>query len=197
MYGSGINDDSFINTQPGILRQFANHVFSTTTESKTEVLNTLQYIFCASIPIFLLNKGVAMFIPLADDMKGSLEIVAEIVVQLLFMIMGIILIHRCITYFPTYSGYKYDPLILTNNILTFLILLFSIQSKLSAKMNILYFRIQEYIDNARGKTDYVPPPVSSNVPPPVRPDMVSGSNAMAEHNTPPFFIKPATSSIQF
>lgn len=194
MYGAGIQDESFLNTRPGVLRQFAYHVFSTTTESKTEVFNAIQYVFCAVLPIFLLNKGIAFLIPGVDDVKGSLEIAAEIAIQLVFMFMGMILIHRCITFFPTYSGYKYDPLILTNSILAFLILLFSIQSKLSAKMNILFFRAQEYVDAWRGvEPEYVPPAVSSGHPPPVRPERHDAPSP----DPPLFSIKPTTSSIHF
>jgi len=59
------------------------------------------------------------------------------------MFCGIILIHRTITYFPTYSGFKYEDLSLTNVILAFLIIIFSIQTKIGLKINILVDRIYE------------------------------------------------------
>jgi hypothetical protein len=59
------------------------------------------------------------------------------------MFCGIIVIHRVITYFPTYSGFKYENLILTNVILAFLILVLSIQTKLGIKVNILVDRANE------------------------------------------------------
>jgi hypothetical protein len=59
------------------------------------------------------------------------------------MFCGIIIIHRVITYFPTYSGFKYENLVLTNVILAFLVLVLSIQSKIGMKVNILFDRLIE------------------------------------------------------
>jgi hypothetical protein len=59
------------------------------------------------------------------------------------MFCGVIVIHRMITYFPTYSGFKYESLTLTNMILGFLIIVLSIQTKLGIKVNILVDRALE------------------------------------------------------
>jgi hypothetical protein len=59
------------------------------------------------------------------------------------MFCGIIVIHRIISYIPTYSGFKYENLILTNVILAFLIIVLSIQTKLGIKVNILVDRLSE------------------------------------------------------
>jgi hypothetical protein len=72
-----------------------------------------------------------------------LELLAEIFIQIVIMFCGIILVHRIITYIPTYSGFKYESLVLTNVILAFLILVLSIQTKLGLKVNILVDRVGE------------------------------------------------------
>ena len=95
------------------------------------------------MPIFLLNKFIQRFIPEADLEKSSLELLLEILVQILVIFLGVILIHRIITYVPTYSGFKYESLMLTNAILPFLVIVLSIQSKLGLKTNILYDRFLE------------------------------------------------------
>ena len=59
------------------------------------------------------------------------------------MFCGVIIVHRIITYFPTYSGFKYENLALTNVILSFLIIVLSIQTKLGIKVNILVDRALE------------------------------------------------------
>ena len=59
------------------------------------------------------------------------------------MFCGIIIIHRIINYIPTYSGFKYEALNLTNVIIAFLIIVLSIQTKLGIKVNIIYDRIYE------------------------------------------------------
>ena len=81
------------------------------------------------------------FIPDADDEKSSLEIFAEVFFQIILMIGGIIIIHRIITYIPTYSGFKYETLSLTNVIIAFLIIVLSIQTKLGIKINVLWDRL--------------------------------------------------------
>ena len=122
---------------------FLSHIFSTTEEGKAEILNVVQYAMMGVVPIVVLNKIIQRFIPEADSESSSLELLAEILIQLVIMFCGIIIIHRMITYFPTYSGFKYESLTLTNVILAFLIIVLSIQTKLGIKVNILVERALE------------------------------------------------------
>jgi len=124
-------------------KTFLGHVFSTNEESMAEFLNVIQYSTMGVIPIVVLNKIVQRFVPDADTEKSSLEILAEILIQLIVMFCGIVVIHRVITYFPTYSGFKYENLVLTNVILAFLIILLSIQTKMGIKVNILVDRFYD------------------------------------------------------
>ena len=124
-------------------KTFFSHVFSTTEEGKAEIMNVIQYSLMGVIPIVILNKLIQRFIPEADDEKSSLEILVEILIQIIVMFCGIIVIHRIITYVPTYSGFKYENLILTNVILAFLIIVLSIQTKLGIKVNILADRLND------------------------------------------------------
>uniref|UniRef100_A0A6C0I1U1 Uncharacterized protein n=1 Tax=viral metagenome TaxID=1070528 RepID=A0A6C0I1U1_9ZZZZ len=124
-------------------KTFFSHVFSSTEEGKAEILNVVQYALMGIIPIIILNKLIQRFIPEADVDKSNLELLAEIFIQMIVMFCGIILIHRTITYFPTYSGFKYEDLVLTNVILAFLIIIFSIQTKIGLKLNILVDRVYD------------------------------------------------------
>lgn len=124
-------------------KTFFNQVFSNTEDGKAEILNVVQYALMGIIPVVVLNKLVQRFIPEADTEKSSLEILVEVFIQLIVMFCGIILIHRSIAYLPTYSGFKYETLNLTNIILAFLIITLSIQTKLGIKVNILYDRVLE------------------------------------------------------
>jgi len=122
---------------------FINHVFNTSDEGKAEVLNVIQYSLTAILPVVLLNKTIQKFIPEADIEKSSLELLAEIFIQTVVMFIGVVLIHRVITYFPTYSGYKYEAFNLTTVILAFLVIVLSLQTKLGIKVNILVDRALE------------------------------------------------------
>jgi hypothetical protein len=124
-------------------KSFLTHVFSTTEEGKAEILNVVQYSVLGVIPIVILNKLIQRYIPDADPDNSTLEILVEIFIQLIVMFCGIIVIHRIITYIPTYSGFKYESLTLTNVILAFLIIVLSIQTKLGIKVNIIVDRLVE------------------------------------------------------
>jgi len=124
-------------------KSFLGHVFSTTEEGKAEIFNVVQYACIGVVPIVILNKLIQRFVPEADSDKSSLELLVEIFIQIVVMFCGIIIIHRMITFIPTYSGFKYDNLILTNVILAFLVIVLSIQTKLGIKVNILVDRVSE------------------------------------------------------
>ena len=124
-------------------KTFFGHVFSTNDESIAEFINIIQYSSLGVVPIVFLNKLIQRFVPDADTEKSSLEILAEILIQLIVMFCGIIVIHRIITYIPTYSGFKYENLVLTNVVLAFLIIILSIQTKLGIKVNILVDRLYD------------------------------------------------------
>ena len=57
---------------------FFKHVFNFNDESKSEMLNIIQYAVLAVIPVIVLNKLMQKYVPEADDEKGSVEITAEI-----------------------------------------------------------------------------------------------------------------------
>lgn len=166
---------------------FFSHVFSTTEEGKGEILNVGQYALMGVIPVVILNKLIQQFIPEADHGKSTIELTIEIAIQIIVMFCGMLLIHRTITYFPTYSGFNYENMNLTNVALAFLIIVLSIQTKLGIKVNILYDRLMELWNgpssnqgkaNGRNKMR-VTPGMMSHVPsqadhldsPPVQTDM--------------------------
>jgi len=130
-------------TTEGPKKTFLGHVFSSSSESKAEFLNVIQYSLMGVIPVVFLNKSIQRFIPEADPEKSSLEVLVEIFIQLVVMFCGIIVIHRVITYFPTYSGFKYENLALTSVVLAFLIIVLSIQTKMGLKVNILVDRVND------------------------------------------------------
>jgi hypothetical protein len=122
---------------------FFKHVFNMTPEGNAELLNIIQYSIVGLIPVLILNKLVHNYIPDVDEDKSSLELLVEILIQLIIMFCGVVLIHRGITYLPTYSGYLYESLNLTSVALPFLIIVLSLQTKVGLKLNILYDRILE------------------------------------------------------
>ena len=143
-------------------KTFMTHVFSTTEDGKAEVFNVIQYASLGVVPAIILNKIIQKFVPEADLDKSSIELLVEIFLQILIMFCGIIVIHRTITYIPTYSNFKYEAMSLTNVILSFLVVILSIQSKLGIKTNIIYDRVLE-LWNGDNANDYKKKMVRKNV----------------------------------
>ena len=71
---------------------FLSHVFSSTDESKGEMVNVVQYALLGVIPVLLLNKLIHRFIPEADPDKSSIELLVEIAIQLMIIFIGIIIV---------------------------------------------------------------------------------------------------------
>ena len=133
------------NGKPG----FFKHVFNFDEDSKCEIMNIVQYAILALIPVIILNKTMQRFVPEADDEKGNFEILAEVVGQVIAMFLGILVIHRVITYIPTYSGEKYCDFAITNIILAVLVIILSLQTKLGEKVSIIVDRIMELWEGPR------------------------------------------------
>lgn len=131
-------------------QNFFKHVFNFEDDSKADMLNIIQYSLIAIIPVIILNKTMAKYVPEADETKGSLEVVAEVIVQIIIMFVGLLMIHRVITYVPTYSGMKYPDFNIIFIILAVLMITLSLQTKLGEKVSLLFDRVIELWD---GKSD--------------------------------------------
>ena len=129
---------------------FLKHVFNFDDDSKSEILNIIQYALIAIIPVIILNKTVGKYVPESDDKKSSLEITAEIIIQVIVTFMGLLIIHRIITFIPTYSKTKYPNFNIIYIVLAILMITMSLQTKLGEKVNILVERI---IDLWEGRAD--------------------------------------------
>jgi len=127
---------------------FIKHVFNFEDDSKAEMLNIIQYSLLAIVPIILLNKLSQKYVPEADEEKGSFEILAEVIIQILVIFLGLLLINRIITYVPTYSGVKYPEVSIICIVLAVLMITLSLQTKLGEKVSILTDRLMELWDGS-------------------------------------------------
>ena len=120
---------------------FLSSVFSFDDDFKASFMNINQYIFLALIPIILLTKTIKRFTPDPDNEKGSFEILFEILAQLFFLFAGLFIINRIVVYIPTYSEVDYE-IFPISSVLIGLMILFSFQTAIAEKMNILSERIE-------------------------------------------------------
>lgn len=129
---TGNNEDGFIKT-----------VFPFDEEQKGLLLNIIQYSVLAIIPIVILLKVIKNYIPEAEDDKGSLVILVEVIGQIVVMFMALYFIHKIIEYIPTYSGLRYGDVNVFNIIPAILLISITMQTKLGEKVQILVDRIWE------------------------------------------------------
>ena len=122
---------------------FFEYVFNFDDENKNTIMNMLQYTILSIIPVILILKLTKHIFPEEDDTKGSLEITAESIGQLLIIILGIWFTNKIIQFIPTYSGEAYHKFNEITFILPFMIILATMQTKLGAKFNILTNRVLE------------------------------------------------------
>ena len=132
-------------------KSFFKHVLNFDDDSKSDILNIIQYALIAIIPVVILNKSMGKYVPESDDKKGSVEISAEIVIQIIVTFIGLLIIHRIITYIPPYSGSQYPEFHIVYIILAILMITMSLQTKIGEKVSILVERIVELWDGTSGK----------------------------------------------
>lgn len=122
---------------------FFEYVFNFDDENKNNIMNMLQYTVLSIIPVILILKLTKNIFPEEDDTKGSLEITAESIGQLLIIMLGIWFTNKIIQFIPTYSGESYHKFNEITFILPFMIILATMQTKLGSKLNILTNRVME------------------------------------------------------
>ena len=119
---------------------FFSHVFNFEQDSRNEMVNIAQYTIFSIVFITLLNRAIQDYMPEVDKDKGSIAIFVEITIQCIVLFLGILFIHRIITYIPSVSGTKYADQNIITIILPTLILLLSM-STLGQKVGIIVDRL--------------------------------------------------------
>jgi hypothetical protein len=133
-------------------KDFFKHVFNMNEDSKSDMMNIVQYAILSVTPVVLLNKTMSKYVPEADESKGSVEIGAEVVLQIIVMFIGLLLIHRINTFIPTFSGEKYPEFNIVYIILAVLMITLSLQTKLGEKVSILSDRVMQLWEGREGLT---------------------------------------------
>lgn len=128
---------------------FLNYVFNFDTENKHRIMNMIQYTLLTIIPVLLILRGIKHIIPEDDESKGSFEILAESLGQVIVIMLAIWLTNKIINYIPTYSGEEYPKFNEISFIIPFIIILATMQTKLGAKFNILIDRVMNLIFGPR------------------------------------------------
>ena len=124
---------------------FFSYVFNFDTENKHRIMNMLQYTLLSIVPVLLILRGIKHLIPVDDESKGSIEILAESVGQVILIMLAIWITNKIINFIPTYSGEEYPKFNEISFVIPFIIILATMQTKLGAKFNILIERVMNMI----------------------------------------------------
>lgn len=121
---------------------FVKHVFNFDNDTKNELMNMIQYLLLAIIPLTFFNKLICSFIPEVDESKGNFDLLSEVILHLILTILSIYLVNRVITFVPTYSGRTLDNVNFIN--IALVLLMFNRKSK--TKLDVLFKRVQAMWD---------------------------------------------------
>jgi len=185
-----VDTDNLVNINKNInINGFINHVFNFDSENKANMFNLVQYIAIGIIPITIILKLIKNYIPEEDDRKHCVEIILEIFIQLLAIFFSIWFIDKFIRFWPTFSKVNYHKFNELNLVLPLLIILITMQTKLGAKINILWQRL---LDLWSGKIQLPPqnnnnvsvsqPIITPGVNQPSRADNLDNSNPPTQNN---------------
>lgn len=116
---------------------FINHVFNFNNDTKVELLNLGQYLILALIPLSFLNKFIESLIPKADESRGSVEILVEVLGHSFLLLASVFLVDRIIQFVPSYSGKEMNAISLATLVIVFIMF----TSKTRQKMDLLYSRV--------------------------------------------------------
>uniref|UniRef100_A0A6C0LY78 Uncharacterized protein n=1 Tax=viral metagenome TaxID=1070528 RepID=A0A6C0LY78_9ZZZZ len=118
---------------------FIQHVTRFDTETKSELSNLLQYLVIVIVPIYILNRTINGVIPDFNESKGNIELLGEVVMQVISLLLGVFIIHRIVTFIPTFSGNNLSEINFMNVVL---IIVFSgLNSENGKKINHVYNRL--------------------------------------------------------
>ena len=181
--------------QPKENENFFNYIFNFDENNKAAFQNMFQYTFIAIPLVIIVLKLINHFTPTEDDSKGTIEITGELIITISSLILSIWFINKIIRFIPTFSKFPYPtPDSPVNFMIPFLILLFTMQTKVGSKVNILVERILNIIDNKPddkskkkpGKEGYIssqPISVNSSPPPQMTPPSLTGVQSPSNNTT--------------
>jgi len=99
-------------------KDFIKHVFYFSDDHKSDLFNTIQYLFIAFFPVLIINRSInKLYLEFGtqndeNELKktSSLKLLVEVLSHLSLTVVLLYTINKFITYFPTYSGKEYIKL---------------------------------------------------------------------------------------
>ena len=122
-------------------KSFVDYITSFSASEKAQMMNLVQYCGIAVIPLLAVLKLMKIYMPVNNLLKPTSELVFEVLVQMIVILVSFFFIHKLVLYFPTYSQVNYENFSLLSGMLPLLFLMFTLDTKISEKLNILFDRL--------------------------------------------------------
>jgi hypothetical protein len=123
---------------------FFKKVTTIDDDQKDSLMNGIQYIAMATIPVALADMLLRrFFLDKEPENKGTIELLAEILGQVIVTIILMFCIHKVIIAIPTYSGKAMNRINYTSLSLGMLITLFSLNHNIRNKMDVVLGRLMD------------------------------------------------------
>lgn len=146
-------DDEYetINSEPSQLgggdsdKSFVEYITSFSPTEKSQIMNLVQYCGIAILPLLTVLKLMKNYMPINNPLKPSSELIFEVIVQLIVILVSFFFVHKLVLYVPTYSQVNYEKISLLSGMLPLLFLMFTLDTKISEKLNVLFDRLLEML----------------------------------------------------
>lgn len=122
-------------------KSFYKHMTTFDNKMKVEVFNLFQYSLMMIIPILILNMSIHELFSTDIENKSAAELFLEVFAELFVLLSGIYIIHRVITYIPTYSEEPYSPINFITFSSLFIFILFSFQTNINEKAKVIFQKV--------------------------------------------------------
>ena len=129
---------------------FFQYITTFDTKVKNDLMNMMQYTLMIVLPIVLMDKGITDLFSSDIDEKNNIELLFELVGEVTLLIIGMYYSHRLVCYVPTYSGEPYTNMNFTSVLFMFVVIVFTFQTTLRSKVDILLDRLYEYVFGISG-----------------------------------------------
>ena len=124
---------------------FFDYMTTFDTKNKNDIMNMFQYTILLILPVILLDKGIGELFSPEVDGKTNIELLLELFSELLLLISGMYYAHRIVSYIPTYSNQPYDTINFISILFVFVIIVFTFQTSLRTKADVLLERLHDYV----------------------------------------------------
>ena len=124
---------------------FFTKVLEMDTDTKNGLMNGIQYIAMAVIPIAIVDMVTKQWFSSGNPTnKGSVELLAEVLGQAVITLVLLFMVHKLIIAVPTYTGTPMTRINYSTVSLVFLMAAFALNQGMGNKINVVFTRLQDH-----------------------------------------------------